>query len=56
MRALRDPDVFMATDLGVRKGAERLGLPTAPRELERVAESWRPFRSYAIQYLWAAAA
>ncbi|HJR44452.1 MAG TPA: DNA-3-methyladenine glycosylase [Actinomycetota bacterium] len=56
MRALRDPDVFMATDLGVRKGAERLGLPASARDLSRVAESWRPWRSYATQYLWAAAA
>ncbi|PJT50079.1 DNA-3-methyladenine glycosylase, partial [Streptomyces albidoflavus] len=27
MRALGDPDAFPATDLGVRRAAERLGLP-----------------------------
>ena len=33
MRVLRDPDAFCETDLGVRRGAEVLGLPTDPRAL-----------------------
>jgi AraC family transcriptional regulator, regulatory protein of adaptative response / DNA-3-methyladenine glycosylase II len=51
MRALRDPDAFMPTDLGVRRGLERLGQdPGAATEL---AEPWRPYRAYAMQHLWA---
>jgi AraC family transcriptional regulator of adaptative response / DNA-3-methyladenine glycosylase II len=54
MRALGDPDAFPATDLGVRRAAEALGLPTAPVALNEHAERWRPWRAYAVQYLWAA--
>ena len=53
MRALGDPDAFPATDLGVRRAAEQLGLPTAPGALERRSAGWRPWRAYAVQYLWA---
>ena len=53
MRALGDPDVFMPTDLGVRHGLERLGLDGSPRAASARAESWRPWRSYALQHLWA---
>jgi AraC family transcriptional regulator of adaptative response / DNA-3-methyladenine glycosylase II len=56
MRALGDRDAFMPTDLGVRRGLEKLGLPGDPRSAERHAERWRPFRSYAMQHLWAVAA
>jgi AraC family transcriptional regulator of adaptative response / DNA-3-methyladenine glycosylase II len=52
MRALRDPDAFMATDLGVRRGAETLGLPSTSRELLERAEWWRPWRAYAVMHLW----
>ena len=51
--ALGDPDVFLATDLGVRRALERLGHPGDPRSAEALAERWRPWRSYAVQYLWA---
>ncbi len=54
MRCLRNPDAFMASDLGVLRGARRLGLPNSPRALEQVAERWRPWRAYALQYLWSA--
>jgi AraC family transcriptional regulator of adaptative response / DNA-3-methyladenine glycosylase II len=54
MRALGDPDAFLPTDLGIRAAAERLGLPTRDRDLAARAEAWRPHRSYAVQYLWAA--
>ena len=54
MRALGDPDAFLATDLGVRAAAERLGLPVRDRDLLARAEAWRPYRAYATQYLWAA--
>jgi AraC family transcriptional regulator of adaptative response / DNA-3-methyladenine glycosylase II len=54
MRALGDPDAFPATDLGVRRGAAALGLPDETRALEARAARWRPWRAYAVQYLWAA--
>jgi AraC family transcriptional regulator of adaptative response / DNA-3-methyladenine glycosylase II len=55
MRALGDPDAFMPTDLGVRRGLEALGLPADPRDAERFADRWRPWRSYATQLLWSVA-
>jgi AraC family transcriptional regulator of adaptative response / DNA-3-methyladenine glycosylase II len=54
MRALGDPDAFPAADLGVRRAAEALGLPAAPIALTAHAERWRPWRAYAVQYLWSA--
>ncbi len=54
MRALGDPDAFPATDMGVRRGAASLGLPDAAPLLDAYAQRWRPWRSYAVQYLWAA--
>jgi AraC family transcriptional regulator of adaptative response / DNA-3-methyladenine glycosylase II len=56
MRVLRDPDAFPEGDLGVRRGAEALGLPTAPAGLRARAERWRPWRGYAVMHLWRAAA
>jgi AraC family transcriptional regulator of adaptative response / DNA-3-methyladenine glycosylase II len=56
MRALGDPDVFPIGDLGVRRGAEVLGLPSDARALIERSERWRPWRAYAVQYLWAATA
>jgi len=53
MRALGDPDAFPATDLGVRQGAAALGLPERPAELIAHSRRWAPWRSYAVQYLWA---
>jgi AraC family transcriptional regulator of adaptative response / DNA-3-methyladenine glycosylase II len=53
MRALRDPDAFMPTDLGIRRGAQALGLPDDPAQLIAVSEGWRPWRSYAMSHLWA---
>jgi AraC family transcriptional regulator, regulatory protein of adaptative response / DNA-3-methyladenine glycosylase II len=54
MRALGDPDAFVAADLGVRRAAESLGLPTTPAALTARADRWRPWRAYAVQYLWSA--
>ncbi len=48
MRALHWPDAFPASDLVLRRAAGGL---TAPR-LTRLAESWRPWRSYAAMHLW----
>ncbi|WP_320066409.1 DNA-3-methyladenine glycosylase 2 family protein [Micromonospora sp. RTGN7] len=55
MRALGDPDVFLPTDLAVRRGAAALGLPADPRTLDAYAQRWRPWRSYAVIRLWRAA-
>lgn len=51
MRALGDPDVLLATDLGIRKGAEALGIT----DLHSTGERWRPWGSYASMHLWRAA-
>ncbi len=48
MRALRWPDAFPAGDLAVRKA---LGTPP-PRSVLAHAESWRPWRAYAVVHLW----
>ncbi|MFD0559388.1 AlkA N-terminal domain-containing protein [Stackebrandtia endophytica] len=53
MRALGDPDAFLASDLGVKVAAEVLDLPSSPGSLSRRAAMWRPWRAYAVQYLWA---
>lgn len=53
MRALGDPDAFPAGDLGVRVAAGAAGLPTDSRSLTGHAQRWRPWRSYAVQCLWA---
>ena len=53
MRALGDPDAFPATDLGVQVAARELGLPASPAGLAERAAAWRPWRAYAVQYLWA---
>jgi AraC family transcriptional regulator of adaptative response / DNA-3-methyladenine glycosylase II len=52
LRALRDPDAFMPTDLGIRRAAASLGLPEDPASLTALADAWRPWRSYAMAYLW----
>jgi len=52
LRALRDPDAFMPTDLGIRRGARALGLADDPAPLLAHAERWRPWRSYAMAHLW----
>jgi len=52
MRALGDPDVLLATDLGVRHALERAGRATAIRSVEAGAAPWRPWRSYAVLHLW----
>jgi AraC family transcriptional regulator, regulatory protein of adaptative response / DNA-3-methyladenine glycosylase II len=55
LRALGEPDAFLATDLVVRRTAAGDGAPLAVKELERRAEAWRPWRGYAVMHLWCAA-
>jgi AraC family transcriptional regulator of adaptative response / DNA-3-methyladenine glycosylase II len=52
MRALRDPDAFVSSDLGVRHAFERLGLDETPHAIVARAEAWRPWRAYAAMLLW----
>ncbi|HEX2772541.1 MAG TPA: DNA-3-methyladenine glycosylase 2 family protein, partial [Micromonosporaceae bacterium] len=55
MRGIGDPDVFLSTDLGARRGAAALGIPDDPKTLETYADRWRPWRSYALIRLWRSA-
>jgi len=50
MRALGDPDVLLATDVGVRNGFAALGLD--PTRAEQLGRAWRPWRSYAQMHVW----
>jgi AraC family transcriptional regulator, regulatory protein of adaptative response / DNA-3-methyladenine glycosylase II len=52
MRALADPDAFLANDLGVRQALQRLNTTDDPRAVANMAESWRPWRAYATVHLW----
>ena len=49
---LGDTDAFPATDHGVRRALETLGLPARAPAAARLAEAWRPWRAYAVQHLW----
>lgn len=55
MRALGDPDAFPAGDLGLRRALERAGRPGDPAAALALAERWRPYRGYAVQYVWSGA-
>jgi len=52
MRAVGEPDAFPAGDLGLRKAASGSGTLLSEKALERLAESWRPWRAYAAILLW----
>ncbi len=56
MRALRDPDAFLASDLGVRAALERLGHDGRPSSARALARRWQPYRAYAVAHLWASLA
>jgi AraC family transcriptional regulator of adaptative response / DNA-3-methyladenine glycosylase II len=49
MRALHWPDAFPDGDIALRKAMGGL----SPARLRAAAESWRPWRAYAAQHLWA---
>jgi len=52
MRAMREPDAFPASDLGLMRALETAqGRPSAAT-LTRLAEPWRPWRAYAALRLW----
>jgi AraC family transcriptional regulator of adaptative response / DNA-3-methyladenine glycosylase II len=48
MRAMRWPDAFPHSDLGLRKALG--GRPS--REILKLADAWRPWRAYAAMHLW----
>ena len=48
MRALHWPDAFPAGDAGI---AAALG-ERRPSQLSRIANTWRPWRAYAVMHLW----
>ena len=70
LRAVREMDAFPATDIGLLRGAASIdgmkvdgmkvdgvkggGIKVTPANLLARAESWRPWRAYAAQHLWAA--
>jgi AraC family transcriptional regulator of adaptative response / DNA-3-methyladenine glycosylase II len=54
LRALHETDAFPATDAGLLRVADVLGIAPTPRALLARAEAWRPWRAYAAQHLWAA--
>lgn len=56
MRVTRAPDVLLVSDLALRAGAERLGLPGEASALTAEGRRWAPWRSYASMHLWRAAA
>ncbi len=51
MRAGRDADAFPDSDWVINK---QLG--TTPAAARKLADAWRPFRAYAVMYLWSDAA
>ncbi len=54
MRALKHPDAFPASDLGLMKAID-MPRRVSPTTLRARAEAWRPWRAYAALLLWQAA-
>jgi len=55
MFRLGRPDVLPVQDLGIQKAMRRAyglrGMPS-PARMEKIAASWRPYRTVACWYLW----
>ena len=55
MFTLRRPDVLPTGDLGIQMAMQRhyrkRKLPK-PKEMERIAKAWAPYRTFACWYLW----
>jgi 3-methyladenine DNA glycosylase/8-oxoguanine DNA glycosylase len=55
LRGLRHADAFPASDVGLLRTMARLdGTPRDAKALLARAETWRPYRAFAAQHLWAA--
>jgi AraC family transcriptional regulator of adaptative response / DNA-3-methyladenine glycosylase II len=53
IRALREPDAFPATDLGLLRAMELLAHPVTKAQFIERSQAWRPWRAYAAMHLWA---
>jgi AraC family transcriptional regulator of adaptative response / DNA-3-methyladenine glycosylase II len=53
LRTRRDPDVFLPTDLAVRRQLEAMGVAADARSAQQRADGWAPFRTTALMHLWA---
>lgn len=57
LRAHGEPDLFLPSDAGVLQAFARLtGIRPSPRDADRLARSWSPWRSYGLMHLWASLA
>lgn len=56
MRAMREPDAFPASHLGLWQALPRDSGRRDEATLRREAEAWRPWRAYAAMHLWHARA
>lgn len=54
MRALRESDAFPAGDIALQRVLAEDGIRPSAKSLTARAESWRPWRAYAVLYLWTA--
>jgi hypothetical protein len=54
MRALGESDAFLADDVRLQRRFALEGLRSTAPALLAHAERWRPWRAYAMQYLWMA--
>lgn len=59
MFTLERPDVFPSADLGIQMGMKQFyNIEAEKKELiirmDDIAEQWRPYRTYACRYIWAA--
>ena len=54
LRAFGDADVFLASDLAVRRSLAKLEQPASGPEVVTLAQRWSPWRSYALHHLWLA--
>jgi AraC family transcriptional regulator of adaptative response / DNA-3-methyladenine glycosylase II len=52
LRALREPDAFPASDLGLRQALGTADRAASAADVLRHAEPWRPWRGYAALHLW----
>src|SRR4051812_34995267 len=55
MFTLNRPDVLPVDDLGLRKGMQmffKLRRPPMAKQMARLAEAWRPWRTVATWYIW----
>lgn len=52
MRGLSDPDAFPSADLGIIKALTIGDEKPSNKQIQALAESWRPWRAYSAIYLW----